>query len=577
MCEFYPAEQVKKLFHLEIEYSAIESTAIPYEESLKDQRYTVTPEDLLIFLEKLYHSEYSLEKIFDEWFNPLSNIIEFKIPRTASIKGLPDFTDVYGNIMFSDLDEFFETFDEEDDDEFSAILEGNIEYLKKFIENEKLPIEQRDYAPWEKENFLRYWESDILNSADKQVKELYLRYVNELCEEGYVTALRIKAYGCYGGNEIFPCDWDISCSYLTKLLEATAEPYYATSLGYIYYYGRCNNGIPEYEKAFYYFSIGSAGEIPEAKYKMADMFANGYGVPESKEIAYHIVSKLYSQLLKQIQNGNFDCNFADVAFRMGNYTNDGIGQIYRNSWKAYKYYLLAEYAIKMRMSYYDWYGDSSVANRIHEALEKIRKEIDEEYNKDFEKESGKVFSFCDFWQLLECAQYPLMLKIKHLENGEYSLTFRTYSQENEEDTPNILVVLPEAGFCGMMGEITIQMKSIAPMKEEDIDKPIIFDESNGKTLFLHGEEVAEFHDDFTIVNPKITHSKKYRMATVVFQTGGKQYDYFCDIADVSAGDTVIVNSPYNGETEVTVIKISEKSETELILPLKKYKSILRKA
>ena len=115
------------------------------------------------------------------------------------------------------------------------------------------------------------------------------------------------------------------------------------------------------------------------------------------------------------------------------------------------------------------------------------------------------------------------------------------------------------------------------MKEEDIDKPIIFDESNGKTLFLHGEEVAEFHDDFTIVNPKITHSKKYRMATVVFQTGGKQYDYFCDIADVSAGDTVIVNSPYNGETEVTVIKISEKSETELILPLKKYKSILRKA
>ncbi len=558
MPEFYPAEQVKKLFRLEIEYSAIESTAIPYDESLKDQRYTVTPEDLLIFLEKLYHCEYSLEKIFNEWIDPLLNIIEFDIEQTTYIEGLPNFNDVYGHIMFWNFDDFFEYFEEKDKDEFSSLLEENIKYLKTFTKNEKLPVEQRKYDPWEKEKFIRYWNDNRLKFADNEVKELYRRFVNELCEEGNTTALKIKAYACYGGNELFPCDWDISCSCLTKLLEKDVDPYYATSLGYIYYYGRCNNGIPEYEKAFYYFSIGSAGEITEAKYKIADMFMNGYGVPESKEIAYHIVSKLYNQLLRQFQNGNFNCNFADVAFRMGKY-ND----VRRK--EAYKYYLLAEYAIHMRMLYYDWYGDESVASRIHEALEKIQKEL--------KPKNHAYLHFSDLEKILEYAQYPLMVEIKPLENGKYSLIFSTYPKGRN----NMLVVLPEIGFCGTMGEIVLKFKPTVPLNEKNIDEPIIFTFQNGNVLFFRDEEVASFHGEFTMVNPKVTCSKKYHMATVVFQTGGKQYDYFCDIAGISAGDKVIVNSPYHGETEVTVIKISEKSETELILPLEKYKSILRKA
>lgn len=129
----------------------------------------------------------------------------------------------------------------------------------------------------------------------------------------------------------------------------------------------------------------------------------------------------------------------------------------------------------------------------------------------------------------------------------------------------------------MLPEITVKLKYVKRFYVEGDANSIVFDNGEGNILYYQRQMVADFEGDFIFTNPKITHSKKHHMATVVFQTGGKQYDYFCDIAGISAGDKVIVNSPYHGETEVTVIKISEKSETELILPLEKYKSILRKA
>ena len=55
-------------------------------------------------------------------------------------------------------------------------------------------------------------------------------------------------------------------------------------IGYIYYYGRCWDGQPQYDEAFRYFSVGAAGGIYESRYKLADMFAKGYGVVQNKNI-----------------------------------------------------------------------------------------------------------------------------------------------------------------------------------------------------------------------------------------------------------------------------------------------------
>ncbi len=57
---------------------------------------------------------------------------------------------------------------------------------------------------------------------------------------------------------------------------------------------------------------------------------------------------------------------------------------------------------------------------------------------------------------------------------------------------------------------------------------------------------------------------------------GRTYDYICDFNDVKPGYTVIVEG-YNGETKVTVISTAVKKESELGLPVERYKKIIRKA
>jgi len=68
---------------------------------------------------------------------------------------------------------------------------------------------------------------------------------------------------------------------------------------------------------------------------------------------------------------------------------------------------------------------------------------------------------------------------------------------------------------------------------------------------------------------------EYRLITVRFNESGRSYDYICEEENVQPGDTVIVNG-YDGKTEVTVVKVTTRRESELPLPADRYKRILRK-
>ena len=69
---------------------------------------------------------------------------------------------------------------------------------------------------------------------------------------------------------------------------------------------------------------------------------------------------------------------------------------------------------------------------------------------------------------------------------------------------------------------------------------------------------------------------EYRLVSVRFGASGRTYDYICEDSSVQAGDTVIVEG-YDGETEVEVTKVTVKRESELGLPVERYKKIIRKA
>lgn len=67
-------------------------------------------------------------------------------------------------------------------------------------------------------------------------------------------------------------------------------------LGYIWYYGR--TGVKDYEKAFKYFSVAAERGNIVARYKLADMYKNGYFVEKNYEEYKRIIKELYPKVKK---------------------------------------------------------------------------------------------------------------------------------------------------------------------------------------------------------------------------------------------------------------------------------------
>ena len=135
----------------------------------------------------------------------------------------------------------------------------------------------------EKEAWLRPFEEDEnLRMMDEETLAKARRYTEELCREDNVFALRLKGYACYGGNRLYECDWTAARDCMLRLRELADDAEYANTLGYIYYYGRCNGGEPEYEKAFPQFSYAAANGLFEAIYKLGGPVQPRVRLPEKR-------------------------------------------------------------------------------------------------------------------------------------------------------------------------------------------------------------------------------------------------------------------------------------------------------
>ena len=177
----------------------------------------------------------------------------------------------------------------------------------------------------EKEAWLRPFEEDEnLRMMDEETLAKARRYTEELCREDNVFALRLKGYACYGGNRLYECDWTAARDCMLRLRELADDAEYANTLGYIYYYGRCNGGEPEYEKAFPQFSYAAANGLFEAIYKLGDLYSHGYGCRKSEETAQNLYHMVYNETKKKFLRG-YDASFADAALRLGKVFEYGIG------------------------------------------------------------------------------------------------------------------------------------------------------------------------------------------------------------------------------------------------------------
>ncbi|MDD6789962.1 MAG: hypothetical protein PUE04_07650 [Lachnospira sp.] len=412
------------------------------------------------------------------------------------------------------------------------------------------------------------------------MRKLSRRMADELCEKGNEQALEIRGYGSYGGSGMYPRDWTVSRDSLLAAYTIEPKSYIANTLGYIYYYGRCNGGIRQYDEAFRWFSCGAAGGSQESRYKLGDMFLDGLGVPKSQDTALHLYKSVYDETLREFCAGEKDGNFADAALRMAIIARKA-GERYTELW--YQYSLQADYAIRLRLPF-DEYGDSQVFVNIQNELS----EAGRAYHAVVPKaDSIRTGSCSILMNPTEDSTRCLKAILSRTNEKRARLTIfvRNRPDEAQRKSHGTLLTIPEADYCRLQDKISLEIRNIREIRVTDSGNRFYYNyvfwnpEKSG-FVFCHDEEVTAFigADDLIWKAPDRTVSadrQMLRFARVRFNHSGRGYDYLCSDESVQAGDKVIVPG-YDGETQAEVVKVFTRAEDDTDLPFEKYKSVIRK-
>ena len=460
-------------------------------------------------------------------------------------------------------------------------LKMEAEYFKKLklLLETWIKSEGKEYPDAIKFKIAQQYDSEDIDKQSEATQQLFKECLDYCCDvKRDPKSIQRRGYCYYCGTKIYPNDWIKARDAFIDYYQLTGDASAANTLGYIFYYGRCDGGVPEYDKAFRYFSIGHAYSYFESTYKLADMFAHGYGVAKDGESANHLYWSVYKQNRKRFIFGDFKSKFADAALRMGNCFRDGIG-VQKDLKTAYYYYLQADYAIRERTRIANHYGDTVVFNGVQKALDDVRKEY---------TETGRTeqFFYPDWtkWTLIKHRR--CRLTIKGLKGGALALDAVPLKRRNEKEAPRRLITVPKADYCELKKKIRIKTAPGSQYVTVNGNPEIVFDsveyscDENKTTFYLYDEVVGEIATEFyTFTAPA---KKKveltgdiHHFVSVLFEESGRSYDYLCDDKSVAEGDLVVVNG-YDGEKTVKVVSVSDKYESELGLPIEKYKRIVRK-
>ena len=178
------------------------------------------------------------------------------------------------------------------------------------------------------------------------------------------------------------------------------------------------------------------------------------------------------------------------------------------------------------------------------------------------------------------------LTIKELKDGVLALDAIPLKRRDENEAPMMLITVPKADYCELKKKIRIKTApgskyGTVTEKPEIIFDSIEYNWSEKKTTFyLYDEVVGEIITEYYIFTAPAKKKVEltggiYHFVSVLFEESGRSYDYLCDDKSVTVGDLVVVNG-YDGEKTVKVVAVSDKYESELGLPIEKYKRIVRK-
>jgi hypothetical protein len=466
-------EQLKALARYELTFDRLgigaDAEAV---QILCPEEYTYTLEDLRQAVVHLQQADPEVEAFYERWFAPLEaqvehfGILDLLYPEDGeddtpeSLKEYAEGLPVSDGAQFRDiwwrLDHGVEACGTHRKLSQVILLDEILKQLDRYQENKGKPIHEWQFSTKEKERYIALFDSDIyVKNATENQLSLCRRYLDELCEKGSYHALHTKGYACYGGNRLYPCDWNIARDYISYLFDKKDDPQYANTLGYIYYYGRCNGGVPEYDKAFYYFGIAAANGIYEGVYKLGDMFWHGYGCKKSPRTAASLYRRVYGDSFKNFQKG-YGAKFADAALRMGHMYAQGIG-VKENPMTAYSYYLQAAYAARLRGEN-DSFGDKTVDANIQKAIAEIKPRLPKDY---FSDHVDYNYPF-PFEKLAEDGN-RCELKREEKPDGSVVLTAFRKKTRRSEQTDCVLITAPKIEYCERRRDFSLSLVGLSEL------------------------------------------------------------------------------------------------------------------
>ena len=255
---------------------------------------------------------------------------------------------------------------------YYAVCADIVGRITSYQHNLGKPQGQWVYSNSQMKHVVGAYESEKdLEGATPEALALYRDFVRRLYQEGDVQAIRILAKGHLEGGIAYRQNRELARRYLQELFDKTGDALAANALGYIYYNGYTNNGIPQYDKAFRFFSYGVLDGVDESIYMAANMLIHGQGTVKNTDMGLNLLVDGYRNSLHDFCREYFDCRFAEYALYMGDCCMEGI--IYGMGTKdAYRFYLEADYAAKKRKK-----TDRPVAENLVEKIEKSLEAIRE--------------------------------------------------------------------------------------------------------------------------------------------------------------------------------------------------------
>lgn len=461
-------DKMRRFVRLEEPLTKLIGKKMP-EQIVAEDGYNFTLDDLSALLENLKASDLTVDQFENSWAKPLRKLFKDTTDYTIYTAERPDrpvLPDTDEKVIAMILDRLDNAWIECDDENKKIAEQVDLAFLQdlmaKYQENKGKPETQREYPEAVKLQYVKHYADPAnMQKLDAAGRTLYAKFTNELADRDVKEALQAQAGGFYGGNAVFPCDWHMAEKALLRLYELDpSNSRVADLLGYIYYYGRTNGGVPDYSRAFYYFTIAASNGDMEALYKMADCFHKGNGVEVNDQTAFKLNDIAYETTFGQFTKGDTDCPFADAARRKGNCYLRGIG-VKKDTLEAYRHYLMADLAIRMRVENGAHFGDDSVQAKIVNALAKTKETLiasGEFSAKDFAKRRIKSSYPLGIHEALKDG-YACEIKVTRKDSGKVlNLVLHRVRKHNDRTPAKMLLAVPQFADCYLSDEIEWRLK-----------------------------------------------------------------------------------------------------------------------